>query len=470
MKLKYLIITIILFIPQIVFAAPNATASTNASSIEKGKSVTLTVNLTDTAAWNIKMIGSGAGACSSKQADVTSDGKSTTKKFTLVCTATEEGKITFSVTGDITSGTGETKDILLTKQVTVTSPKSSVNTLSSLKVDDVSVSGFSSSKTAYSLPETTKNSIVISGTATDSKAIVSGNGTKTLRYGKNTFNIVVTAENGAKKTYSINISKKDPRNSNNYLQSLTIDKGTIDFKKDTTSYTIRVEHSVNEVNIVAAPEDSKAKVSGTGSKTLKDYVNEFKVIVKAENESTRTYVIKVIRQDESGNFGKLNTDNSVKSITITDYDLEFKKDVKKYNILVEDIENVEFKVVPNNAAATVSITNNTDLQPGLNVVKIQITAENGDINEYIFNVYKIAEADTPPTETKEEKVEPVKVEKEGTNIWLIVSIVEFVIIIILTKLLLSKGKRKKKDNNVNNNINNDVNNDNLDKKKLEIID
>ena len=98
MKRKYLIIALVLLFPQIVLAAPSATISTSASSIEKGKSVTATVTLTDTAAWNIKINGSGAATCSSKQADVTSDGKSTTKKFTLSCTSTQEGTINFKVT------------------------------------------------------------------------------------------------------------------------------------------------------------------------------------------------------------------------------------------------------------------------------------------------------------------------------------------------------------------------------------
>ena len=57
MRKKYLIIALMLFIPQVVLAAPNATVSTSANSIEKGKSVTVTVNLTDTAAWNIKING-----------------------------------------------------------------------------------------------------------------------------------------------------------------------------------------------------------------------------------------------------------------------------------------------------------------------------------------------------------------------------------------------------------------------------
>lgn len=438
-KIKYLIFAMILFIPQVVLAAPNATVSTNASSIEKGKSVTVTVTLTDTAAWNIKITGSGAATCSSKQADVTSDGKSTTKKFTLSCTSTAEGTINFSVTGDITSGSGQTKDISLTKQVTVTKPKSSDNTLSDLKVDGTTVSGFSSSKTSYTLKDNSGTSINISATVTDAKASVTGTGSKTLKYGKNTFGVTVTAENGSKKTYNITVNKPDPRSKNNNLKSLSIDKGSITFDKNTTSYLIKVEHDVNEVNITAGAEDAKATVSGTGSKTLKDYVNEFKIVVKAENESTKTYIVKVARKDEAGNYGKLSTDNSVKSIAMTGYDIKFNKDTKKYNVLVdEDVNEIELTVTPTDSKSTVSVENNTELKAGLNKVVVKVTAENGDVNEYLFNVYKIGEE-------KQEEAKPVEkeeVKKEKDNTWLIVSGIELLVIFILLISLLKKRKKK----------------------------
>lgn len=458
MKKRFLIIALILVLPQLVLAAPNATVSTNASSIENGKSVTLTVNLTDTAAWNIKMNGTGAATCSQKQADVTSDGKSTSKKFTLSCTSTKEGTINFTVTGDITSGSGETKDISLTKSVTVTKAKASDNNLSDLKVDGKTVSGFSSSKTSYNLSDNSGTSISISATAKDSKASVTGTGTKTLKYGKNTFGVTVTAENGSKKTYNVIVNKPDPRNKDNTLKELSINQGTLDFDKNTTSYLIKVNHDVNEVTISATASDSKASVTGTGTKTLKDYVNEFKIVVKAENETTKTYIIKVARADASGNYGKLSTDNSVKTISITDYDFKFNKDTKKYNILVdENVNEVEINVVPTDNKAMVTIQNNTELKAGLNKVIVQVTAENGDVNEYLFNVYKIGD------EAKEEPVmipEENDIEKDNNkfNIWLIVAGLEFVIIIVLLLLLLKKKKdnllvNENNQNNISSNIN-----------------
>lgn len=447
MKKKYLIIAIIMLIPQMVFAAPNATVSTSANSIEKGKSVTLTVNLTDTAAWNVKMNGTGAATCSQRQADVTSDGKSTSKKFTLSCTATSEGTITFTVTGDITSGSGQTKDLSLSKTVTVTPPKSSDNSLSDLKVDGVTVSGFSSSKTSYTLNDNSGTSITIAATANDSKASVSGTGSKTLKYGKNTFGVTVTAENGSKKTYNIVVNKPDPRSKNNDLKSLSVSQGTIDFNKSTTSYLIKVEHDVNEITITAQAEDAKATVSGAGTKTLKDYVNEFKIVVKAENESTKTYVVKVARKDADGNYGKLSTDNTVKSISLTNYDIKFNKDTKKYNVLVDETANeVEINVVPNDSKSSVSIEGNTNLKSGLNVVSVKVTAENGDVNEYTFNVYKIGEEAKEVIPTPEPEKPQQEDTKEKFNIWLIIAGIEFVIICLLVLLLL---KRTKKENDKN---------------------
>ena len=176
MKKVCLFIIMFFMIPTIVFATPTATVTTSSSSIENGKSVTINVTLTDTAAWNIKIEGSGAASCSQKQADVTSNGKSTTKKFSLACKATKEGTINVSVTGDITSGTGDTKDISISKQVTVTKAKSSVNTLSELKVDGESVPSFSNSTTSYNVGEKSGSSITISAVPTDSKASVSGTG------------------------------------------------------------------------------------------------------------------------------------------------------------------------------------------------------------------------------------------------------------------------------------------------------
>ena len=231
------------------------------------------------------------------------------------------------------------------------------------------------------------------------------------------------------------------------MKSLTVDKGTLEFDKNTTSYLIKLEHEVNEITINASAEDTKASVTGAGTKSLNDYINEFKIVVKAENESTKTYIVKVARKDTNGNYGKLSTDNSVKSISIANYDFKFNKDTKKYNILVdEDVNELEFTVTPNDNKSAVSIQNNTGLKVGLNKVMVNIVAENGEANEYLFNVYKIGEEkkEEIPVETKEEDT------SNDSNIWMIIAGVELLIIIILLLMLLKKKKNNKSNMNFNN--------------------
>ncbi|HBS92092.1 MAG TPA: hypothetical protein DEA51_06435 [Erysipelotrichaceae bacterium] len=109
-----------------------------------------------------------------------------------------------------------------------------------------------------------------------------------MSYGANSFKVTVTAESGAKKDYTINITRNDPRSTNNYLSSLTVSSGTLNFNRTTNSYTVIVENDVTSVTIGASVEDSKSSVSGTGAKTINVYENRFSVVVTAENGSRRT--------------------------------------------------------------------------------------------------------------------------------------------------------------------------------------
>lgn len=438
MKIKYfLFLLVILVIPHCVYAAPSASISTSSHSIESGKSVNIKVTLTDTAAWNIKITGSGAATCSSKQADVTPDAKSTTKTFDLSCTSVSEGVITINVLGDITSDSGETKDISLSSEVIVTKPKSSDNSLADLKVDGISVYNFSSSKTMYTLKDNSGTNVIISASPNDSKASISGTGNKELKYGQNTFNVIVTAENGSKKTYTIVINKPDSRSNNNDLKNLIIDKGEIAFDKNVLNYTIKLENDIERINITATADDSKATVKVTGEKILKDYINEFKVIVTAENGSVKTYTIKAIRKDKNGNYRKLSEDNSVKSINIKNYDINFDEKNKSYNLLVEDIDNLDIDVIPNDSTATVIIKNNDNLKCGLNKISIQIIAENDNINEYNINVYKMCDDDIM-SDNNEIEIDNKCEQKNKFNIWIVLSLIQFLVIITI---LLVKFKK-----------------------------
>lgn len=94
---------------------------------------------------------------------------------------------------------------------TVVDNRSKDNNLSSLSISSGTLSpAFSSSKTSYTVDLTSEvESLTINAKAKDSKAKVSGTGKKALKIGTQAFEVVVTAENGSKKSYTINVNVKE---------------------------------------------------------------------------------------------------------------------------------------------------------------------------------------------------------------------------------------------------------------------
>lgn len=158
-QIKYLIIAIVFFMPQIVKASLNVKLNVDQKTVNINQNVKAIVTLNEMASWNIKITGNdvtsctksgtdstevtcktenGKIICSKREVDVTSNAKNISKTFELSCQKKEPGTITFTVTGDITNEEGETKDINESIQVLVTKnsdtetiddiPKTSLNT------------------------------------------------------------------------------------------------------------------------------------------------------------------------------------------------------------------------------------------------------------------------------------------------------------------------------------------------------
>lgn len=234
---------------------------------------------------------------------------------------------------------------------------------------------------------------------------------------------------------SITISIAAPKNSNNNLASLNIAGYNIDFSKDKTSYQLTVEYDVTSIAISASAEDSKANISGIGTKELNLYSNAFNIVVTAENGSRKAYTIEVIRKDIDGNIKELATDNTLSSITIADYNINFNPEIMEYTILLTDAVMPEINAIANDSNATVTINNSESIKTGNNIIEISVIAENGAEQIYKINaIYldEVEETAAPDTEVKEE-----------LNIWLVIAIIEIILIlgIITTVLILiKKGK------------------------------
>ena len=266
---------------------------------------------------------------------------------------------------------------------------SNVNTLSSLKIDDVLVDNFNSGTTSYAKTVDAKtSSVVISADKTDAKASITGVGTKNLKYGLNTFKIVVTSEAGNKKEYVLKITRKDDRSNVNTLKSLKLSSGTINFKSDTTTYSIKVSKDIDKISIDSELTNAKSKyVDGFGNRevSLKEGDNAVLIKVMAENESVKTYTLNIIR-------GEIQMDPNDKSnayiqtITIDNYNINFSKDVFEYNLQINNESSLNIVVQMENGNASYEILNNENLKDGSQII-INTTSSDGENKlEYKINI------------------------------------------------------------------------------------
>lgn len=260
------------------------------------------------------------------------------------------------------------------------------NTLKSLSINGSSVSGFNTNTLNYSY-KTDSSSIKIDASANSSSAKISGTGSKTVKYGVNNFEVVVTAENGSKKTYKITVTRDDNRESINTLNSLSVDGYSISpsFNKDTLNYTLSVNSDVSKVKVKASKTSSKSSfVSGYGERDVSLNYGENKVYikVKAENEKVNTYTIVINRKDNR------SKNNNLKSLSSSIGNIEFDKNTTSYSIMT-DKDEIVINAEVEDSKSSVDGVKTYKLKEGINEIKVNVKAENGSVKTYIVKVTKV---------------------------------------------------------------------------------
>ncbi len=299
-------------------------------------------------------------------------------------------------------------------RITIGERKSNNAFLTSLSVVDRTITpAFNKNTTSYSLTVPNDvSSITVNATKEDTKATITGTGNVNLNVGVNNVNVVVTAEDGSKKTYTIKVTRQAtevPKSSDNTLSGLNVNGYSLSpaFNKDVTNYTLKVPNAATEVIVNAIKNDSKATVAITGADNLKVGENTVSVVVTAEDGSKKTYTIKVTREEKTET-PVLSGDATLKSLSISGQTLKpgFNKNTNVYSISVgEKVTSLDVKAIPTDSKSKVTITGNKSLEYGINQVSVLVEAENGTKNIYIINVTREA----PKTNT-----DPV-VKKSGDN-------------------------------------------------------
>lgn len=148
-------------------------------------------------------------------------------------------------------------------------------------------------------------------------------------------------------------------NPNYMLKSLTVSGYSLTptFSMYETSYSLIVPNNVSSVTVSAQAASSTTSVSGTGTKNLNVGTNTVTVTTKAQNGTTRTYTISIVRQAASNPGGTGNTGTTVvtPSIGSTSYKVNSNNTITGITSFPVSAKNFASKFSVSNG--TVKITN-----------------------------------------------------------------------------------------------------------------
>lgn len=209
----------------------------------------------------------------------------------------------------ITIGTTTSKT---TEQTTTTAapattqaPKSNNANLKTLLIngdDDSSVSlspAFDPNVYEYSATvAATVKTVQINATMEDAKSnmVISNNVNEELIAGENNkITITVTAEDGTKKAYVLNI-KREALTSDATLKELTIEESkNFKLKEDKYTYTVKLPKKVKNLTISYVLSDINSSVEIEGNENLKDG-SIVKVIVTAQDGTKKVYTLNISKE------------------------------------------------------------------------------------------------------------------------------------------------------------------------------
>lgn len=258
--------------------------------------------------------------------------------------------------------------------------KSSNANLSNLGIRPNDFKGFKSGTTSYNVtvPYDVEK-VEVYAKLQDSKASVSGTGNQSLNVGKNPLNVVVTAEDGTKKTYTINVTRQEE-------------------KKNETNTT-------NEVSNNTTNQNTTNEISNTSN--------------TANNATTNT-----------------TSNGDITKLEVVGYNLSpaFNSNTYEYKLTVEeDVDKLDIKAQTSNNGVQVEIAGNSDLKMGENVITVVSHNKYTDENStYQIIVTKVAK-ENPHTEAILEA-------KQKRNLIINIGIAFIIVLIILCVIVFKKSK------------------------------
>lgn len=294
-------------------------------------------------------------------------GKIETFKFK----AKEEGKATFNINGEFYTKKGQKvqtsfkeKQIQIGKEETILEKQAREEighdeNVSNSKLQNLrlSIEGMvpEFNNNIYDYYLTVKNDIKdieVLATAENNEAQIEIIGNDNLENGLNLIKIQVTSpDKTSSSTYLINVTKTDDLESaNTNLETLAVENHLLypAFNNNITNYNVEVGNNIEQVNLLAIPEDKAAIVEINKNDKLKEGNNTIKIIVIARNTYTKKeYNINVYKRniEEEIRYQEEQKENQKKLNQI--YDIQKtsneQENVEQENKQQEEIKNSELK-------------------------------------------------------------------------------------------------------------------------------
>ena len=156
---------------------------------------------------------------------------------------------------------------------------------------------------SLTLPEQLKEikEIEVQTIAENENAKIEVSGNKNLKDGLNIINVVVTNQE-KRQEYKIKVTKtQNLEMANTNLENLAIEYAILspEFNNQITRYNTQVANEINQLNILAIPENEQGKVEILGNNNLNEGNNKIEIKVTAPNGFTqRIYEINVYKRNK----------------------------------------------------------------------------------------------------------------------------------------------------------------------------